>query len=152
DLVDASDIDTYTVYLRAGEHYDFVLRNGDDNIDAGPLDPAATKLTLTGAIGRGVSAEGSETAPAVLSFTPLVSGTYTLTAQNLGTPGFEYDLVVRNTSYDTDIADYVGNGGAGEARLTVGAALVADIEHAGDTDYVAVNLVAGTKYTFSAQG
>jgi Ca2+-binding RTX toxin-like protein len=149
ELLDINDTNTYTVYLRAGENYDFFM--GSYGQGAGYL--YNSKLTISG-FGTTVSDDdGGEATNAALKFTPTVTGNYTLTAEGVGAAKGIYDLVVTNTSYQHDILGHAGNWiGQSDARLHIGDTLVSSIDRAEDSDWVRVSLVAGTQYMISVRG
>jgi hypothetical protein len=134
----SGDTDTFKVHLAAGATYQFDLAPG------AAIDRYNEQaLTLTDAAGHAL-AVGSETAThhMVLSYAPAVAGDYYLSALYMGTVLGSYQLS------SSSAADDFGASVASAGKLAIGATVHGSIEVSGDRDWFAVNLQAGTAYTF----
>jgi hypothetical protein len=181
NLVNNADTDTYTVFLREGEVYDFWL--GRDYNSSGGFADAF--LTLAGPsaglpINDDNSAEGSgglnTLGNATFTFQATATGLHTLTAAEvLGNgDGGDYVLTFVNRSFDDDIADHtfftdatggIGGGATIEAVGTNAAINVGDVFHSdlnearptaneAPSDVIAVFLVnaGGLTYDIDVRG
>jgi Ca2+-binding RTX toxin-like protein len=142
-LLGSGDVNTYTVFLRAGETYDFFV-GGDANGDAGYIhDPA---LNIVGHAEDDNSGNGLN---AFERFTAPTTGNYTLQIGGKGadSTGF-YDLSVVNRSITHDLIDHAV---APSPRLAVGDTLEGEIDNVGDVDVVSVALQQGVTYIIEAR-
>jgi hypothetical protein len=178
NLINNADTDTYTVFLREGEVYDFWM--APDPVSGSAIDDAF--ITLAGPSaglpinddndGEGPGGAGTQ-GNATLTFRATATGLHTLTVAevNGNGDGGDYVLTFVNRSFDDDIADHtffsdetggIGGGATIEqvgtnSALNVGDVFHSDLENTNsgrDEDIVAVflegNGVVGTgnAYTF----
>jgi Ca2+-binding RTX toxin-like protein len=181
NLADNADTDTYTVFLREGEVYDFWL--GRDYNSSGGFADAF--LTLAGPsaglpINDDNSGEGSgglnTLGNATFTFQATATGLHTITAEEVSGngDGGDYVLTFVNRSFDDDIADHTfftdATGGIGggatiaavgtNAAINVGDVFHSDLNEARPTaneapsDVIAVFLVdaGGLTYDIDVRG
>lgn len=132
----SGDHDWYRVTLTAGHTYSFEMQGADTG--AGTL--ADPYLRLRNAAGTSVDADNNSGVGlnSAFTYTPTTSGTYFIDtgAANTGSGTF------RVSYRDTDVAAST----ASTATIAVNGSQLGAIEWAGDRDWYAVNLVAGTTY------
>jgi Ca2+-binding RTX toxin-like protein len=143
-LAGSGDVNTYTVFLRAGETYDFFV-GGDANGDAAYIhDPT---LYLVGQAEDDNSGNGLN---AFQRFTAPTTGNYTLEIRGKGADNAGlYDLSVVNRTHAHELPDHAV---AAVPQLAVGDTLQGDIDTQGDADVVSVFLQQGTTYNIHMRG
>ena len=171
ELDTGSDRDWIAIDLTVGVEYTFNLQGADSG--AGTLDDPF--LVLRDANGGFVAQNDDVDFPSTLEsqivFTPSSSGTYYLVARNFSGETGTYVL----TTSPGERTDDDGDGGtatpppdtggttvsegadaAGDtstsAQISVGDTFEGEIDTVGDKDFVAIDLDAGTQYTFWVQG
>lgn len=169
ELASASDKDWVRIELTAGTEYTFDLEGEETN--AGTLsDPF---LVLRNGSGGFVAQDddSGEKLNSQITFTPSASGTYYLEARSFEDEAGTYTL---RTSPGGTTAGGGGSGGAGvlvpgitvsegetdagggvvstTTTLIAGDTFIGEIDRSLDSDYIAINLSAGTQYTFDVEG
>jgi Ca2+-binding RTX toxin-like protein len=166
-LAHNADTQTYDVFLRQGEVYDFWLGGVDTEGGFFFDDP---RLTLSGPGPTLIADDDSaELRNASLIFMPTVTGTYTLTVEEEtgGGTGGVFALTVTNRSIDDDVSDNTfladDTGGVPVSAGLKGTSSVlsqGDVFHSDliednrivDVDVVAVFLTSGQTYRFDMRG
>jgi Ca2+-binding RTX toxin-like protein len=148
ELKSAVDVNQYTVFLRAGEHYELYAGGQDTGDSSFISDP---KISISGFGQSASDDDGGAGVDAALHFTPTVSGAYTVTVENLASDSGKYSLVVTNQSFEADLNANPGSS-LGVLRLAEDDVLVSQIEFPQDADLVSVQLFGGNTYTIQARG
>lgn len=175
ELALGSDKDWVRIELTAGTEYTFDLEGEETN--AGTLsDPF---LVLRNGSGGFVAQDddSGEKLNSQIVFTPSASGTYYLEARNFEDETGTYTLRTSSSEPNTpDDSDDSGGGSGGTGALVSGITVsegdidegggtvssrttlisgdtfIGEIDRRFDSDYVAINLRAGTQYTFEVEG
>jgi len=143
----AGDSDWLRVELQAGVRYLFELRGADSG--GGTLaDPWMGLVDASGELIRG-NDDGGTGRDARFTLTPRESGTFFVRAEDFGlddTGSFTLSL-----SRDGLADDFAGDTST-EGRIAVGGSATGTLEVAGDSDWFAATLSAGTRYRVSLNG
>lgn len=138
----SGDTDWFAIDLTAGTRYQFAL----DGVSL--TDPylslysaSGTKITSDDDSGAGLNS--------LISYTAQSSGTYYLAARGYATATGTYRL---SATASTTAADDYGANTSTTGRLSAGGSATGRIETAGDHDWFAVTLTAGTSYDFAVNG
>lgn len=138
----ASDHDWFSISLNAGQQYVFTLDPDDTN---GLSDPYLRLYSSSGIL----ITEDDDSGPGYASriaYTPSQSGTFYLDAAGYGSTTGRYTIAGSNVAQSDDYLDT----GSTAGRVTPGGSAVSgNIETTGDSDWFAVNLLAGSRYTFN---
>lgn len=147
EIESSGDTDWYQVSLSAGITYTFSQQGSPTS--AGTLSDPLLRLYDSWGILVSVNDDRGTGRNAQLEFTPTSTGTYYASAEAFGTNTGTYTLGLTSTggSGDDYAADSSTNGSVG-----VGISSPGNIERAGDIDWFAVSLTAGTDYAISQQG
>ncbi|SBS34886.1 hypothetical protein MAQ5080_03005 [Marinomonas aquimarina] len=139
-LAEGSEEDQYQVELVAGQEYSFSVTSET------LLSPSLTLLDAQGTALTGDVQEEGET-EATFTFTATESGTFFLTLSELDAEAIgSYNISVTAEESDLIIIEDVAADSSTTSEVVVGSTVTSAIEEAGDTDWFAVDLVAGTAY------
>lgn len=140
------DRDWFAIDLVAGRTYRFSLSGRDSNSGTLPdpylllYSPSGGLLNLNDDSGPGLDSE--------LVFTATTSGTYFLAAAN--SSSFTGTGTYRLTAVE-QVDDFTGSTST-SGRVTIGGSATGTIDFSGDSDWFAVDLVAGQTYEFRLSG
>jgi Ca2+-binding RTX toxin-like protein len=161
-LTSHTDVNQYTVQLRAGETYDFWFAGIDTPapLNDGIIQPtlADPLLTISGPGGPLSDDDTAEGRNALIRFTAPSTGTYTIEVQERAAAagnGGIYTLHVASTSMEADIPGHIflPNAHVGtDMHLAQGDVLISEIRGSDDADVVSVTLSGGTTYSFAMRG
>ena len=143
------DQDWIAANLTAGHTYRFNLR-GVDGSGGTLADPVIDSIrNASGVVQSGTyDDDGGTGFDSQVDFTPTSTGYYYLVARSVGNSGIgTYTVALSETSVDDYTASTTTTG-----RITVGGSVTGSVETAGDEDWFAVSLTAGTSYTVRLQG
>ena len=147
DVETSPDRDWFAVQLVAGKTYQFDLEGSATG--AGTLrDPCLRGIHDSNGnlIGATYDDDSGTSWNSRVTFAPTESGTYYVSASSFGNVAGTYALSVRET--DDDFLASTRTAGT----VTSGGSVTGEIESAGDQDWFAVELVAGTTYRFDLEG
>jgi len=135
------DTDWFSVALIAGTTYVFDLEGFDtpDNSRSSLLDPLLVLFNSAGTAVLTKDNDGGVGRSSRIVFTPEVSGTYYLSAEESGNDR-------------TGIYTVRANASPVSGSITAGGTQAGALEFAGDTDWYSVQLNAGSTYVFDLQG
>lgn len=144
--------DVYSLTLTAGVTYSFAHRG---TATGGIEDPLLELRDSTGAVVLLTDDDGGAGRTSMITFTPLVTGTYLLNATSWYT--FQYgDPALDTGNYTIDIWTAQAGHDAGGTTATAAAlglgTTFGQLETSGDVDVYAISLTAGTLYTFGYAG
>ena len=142
-LQSSHDVDMFQPLLQAGTTYTFSLQPDDMQVPGS----SSQMLQVTDASGQ-VLATSYYSAPGKLTFTPATTGNYFVAASDsyLGVASMAYSL-------SSGLApDDVGANAAQAGALPIGGKVDGNLETAGDRDWFAVDLDAGSTYWFKLAG
>lgn len=141
------DADLFAVNLTAGTRYSFRLYGVKENDQQFALSDSY--LRLLDASGQQLaydddSGGGADHGDAWLQFTAPTSGTYYLRAEGAQFQDLGYYRITMNQAVDDDLSAGTDTTG----RLPVNGTATGSIDSSGDTDWFAIDLVAGRAYGF----
>ena len=137
----SSDHDRFAVTLTAGRRYTFNLDPDTSNALSDPyLQLYSSGGTLLAANDDSGPGYGSQ-----ITYTPTTSGIYYLDSSGYSTTTGTYAL---SANVAAVVDDYAGST-ATTGRLTPASSTTGTIETAGDSDWFAISLSAGQRYTFN---
>ena len=136
----SGDSDWFAVSLTAGRTYEFHLDRAASN---GLSDPY---LTLYNSSGSAIASNNDSggNLNSLLTYVASSTGTFYLGARDFSTNTGNYTVSATALSLD----DYAANTGT-TGRVSVGGSTTGNVETAGDNDWFAVTLSAGTAYQFA---
>ena len=142
-LQSGQDVDMFQATLQAGTTYTFSLQPDDAKVPGS----GSQTLKLTDAAGQ-VLATSYYDHPGTVSFTPAATGSYFVGASDsqVGVAPLAYSLS------SALAVDDVGANAASAGVLPVGGKVAGNLETAGDRDWFAAQLNAGTTYWFKLAG
>lgn len=144
----AYDNDWFKITLSANGRYRFFVSGADGN--GGTLPSPRIRIYDSSGATVLASAEiggGGYGADALLLYSPTSSGTYYVSASNVGSATGTYTVGVREQTVDDFSADTSTAG-----RITIGGTVIGKIEATGDHDWFRTVLVVGTTYDFDVVG
>lgn len=145
----ARDVDWFKVTLNAGQLYKITASGADSN-DGTLIDPNIVGIyNANGQIILGSGnddAYGSTNAESV--FSPLVSGSYYVGVSSADDGVGTYTVRANTVTTTNDIASNATT----TATLSASQPVVSTINYAGDTDWIKLSLVAGSKYQIDMLG
>lgn len=149
-IEEAGDRDWFSVNLEAGREYRFDLEGAptdmgtlSDTLLYGLRDSAGNLIGGTSDDDDGVGLNSQ------LDFTPTTSGMYFVDVGAFSSYEGTYTLSV---SADTSPLDDFSSGADTSGAVTVGGSSTGNVETGGDTDWFAVNLLAGRIYQIDLEG
>jgi hypothetical protein len=135
-----TDQDWQRITLRAGELYQFRADSASD-ATSGILDPTLALRNSAGAQ-LAFDDDGGDGLDSLLQFRATTTGTYYLDVGGFGSSTGAY--VAQACEVPATTATY--------SSLTPGGSTTGDLHAAGDHDWTAISLAAGTAYTFDLRG
>jgi methionine-rich copper-binding protein CopC len=149
----AKDEDWFKVTLQAGTTYAFELKGydaGGGTLGSGTFSQPYLSLYDSSGYFKNSTASGGVGGDPLLRFTPTVSGTYYVSAEDLySTSTGTYTL--KATSLGVVVDDYRADTST-SGVLVIGGQVTGNIEAASDQDWFKVSLQAGNTYTFELKG
>ncbi len=144
-----NDADWFRIALTAGQVYAFEMQGGD----TGSGIPLGTYLQLldSGSYPLASSTGYGLSSNARISFSPDSSGTYFLSAKSINNANGIFTGTYTITAADLGADDY-GDDIATAGTLAVGATATGSIQFSNDQDWLRVNLTAGRIYAFDLMG
>jgi Ca2+-binding RTX toxin-like protein len=151
-LLNGDDMNSYSLEFEYGRSYDIYLRGegtgGSTYIEEPTLEvwsPFGPSFSMTPASDHGIG-------PDVEFEFSVFGGSPTFLSISSTGEGGLYELIVRDTTFDTDLRDTFIGLSTRSVTLAAGDTLVSSIDSATDADFVDVQLKAGTIYVFDARG
>ena len=147
------DADWFAVELAAGTTYQFDLEGSPT--EGGTLaNPRLLGIHDTDGdlMPDTTDDDGGEGNNARVTFTPTAGGTYYVSAGGVGDGTGTYALSVRDTADDFLASHRTAGAVTVETIDKIGVRNTGKVDHAGDRDWFAVELVAGTSYRFELEG
>ena len=151
DIESAGDRDWFAVTLDANKTYRIDLEGSPTG--AGDLDDPYLRGVYDdngGFIGGTSNDDGGTGLNSRVAFTPTADGTYYVAAGVYGSSQGTYTLSV--TEVTNSVTDDFAAGTGTTGTVAVGGSATGDIESAGDRDWFAVMLEAGTTYRIDLEG
>ena len=149
----AGDVDWFAVTLEAGETYRLDLA-GKPTADGTLADPYLNGVyNSDGKIIAGTSDDDGGTGNnSRVTFTPTESGTYYVSAGGAGSHTGTYILSALQLQPGDDFTSDFAADASTTGTVAVGGSVTAEVSSAGDSDWFAIQLVAGTTYRFDLEG
>jgi hypothetical protein len=144
----SADSDWFAATLLAGHTYTFDLR-GVDGSGGTIADPLMRLIDSADVVLRTDDDGGIGLDSQIAGFVAPYTGTFYISAQAFASGTGTYSLTATLVTAPPD--DYAGNPGT-TGVLTVGPSGTGTIDYAGDTDWFAINLMAGNTYSFGLFG
>ena len=145
------DNDWIAVNLVAGSRYTLNLKGASSGSGtlADPVIDSIRDASGNSLLG-GYADDGGTGYDSLLSFTPTTSGTFYVVARSVNNTGTGTYILTASTP--TGSADDFSADVATTGRVAVGGSRTGVLEASGDTDWIGVNLTAGSRYTFNLKG